>query len=75
MQRYFFYLYTEGSVEQDAVGVEFPSLEAAVADAQQARREYLRDEEIEGPRERRRCRFEITDEDGRIVAMVPPADL
>ena len=72
MSRYFFHLYTEGSVEQDMVGVEFPSLEAAIEDAQRARREYLRDEEIEAPRAQRHCRFEITDKDGRVVATVPP---
>ena len=52
--------------------MEFPSLEAAIEDAQQARREYLRDEEIEAPRAQRLCR--ITDKDGQVVAMVPPAD-
>lgn len=47
MPRYFLHLYTESKIEPDLVGVEFPSLEAAVADARQARTEYLRDEGVE----------------------------
>ena len=35
---------------------------------------YLWDERIDDPREERRCRFEITDQDGKIVTMVPRAD-
>ena len=75
MPKYFFHLHTENSMAPDGVGVEFPSLDAAVADAQRARREYLRDERIDDPREERRCRFEITDQDGKTVTMVPRADL
>jgi hypothetical protein len=56
------------------VGVEFPSLEAAIEDAEHARRDYLKDEEIKAPRAQRRCRFEITDKDGQVVARVPPAN-
>lgn len=36
------------------------------------RRDYLKDEEIKAPREQRWCRFEITDKDGQVAAMVPP---
>jgi hypothetical protein len=75
MPKYFFHLHTENSIEPDSVGVEFPSLGAAMADAQRARREYLRDAGIEDPREERRCRFEITDQEGHVIAMVPRADL
>ena len=75
MPKYFFHMHTENSIETDSVGVEFPSLGEAVADAQRARREYLWDERIDDPREERRCRFEITDQDGMIVTMVPRADL
>jgi hypothetical protein len=75
MPRFFFHLHTETGVEKDPSGLEFASLEAAVADATQARREYLRDEDIESPRERRKCRFEITDQSGLVVATVPVADL
>ena len=75
MPKYFFHLHTENSIETDSVGVEFPSLEEAVSDALRARREYLQDERIDDPREERRCRFEITDQDGKIVMMVPRADL
>ena len=47
MPRYFFHVHTENSISQDGVGLEFPSLDAAVADAQRARLEYLRDERID----------------------------
>ena len=75
MPKYFFHLHTENSIQPDSVGVEFPSLGEAVADAHQARCEYLRDEGIDDPREERRCRFEITDQEGKIVTMVALADL
>ena len=75
MPRYFSHLHTEAGIEKDPTGLEFPSLEAAVADAQEARREYLRDEGVEIARVRRQCRFEITDQSGRVVATVPDADL
>jgi hypothetical protein len=75
MPRYFFHLHTEAGIEKDIMGLEFPSLEAAVADAQEARREYLSDEGVESTRERSQCRFEITDQSGRVVATVPDADL
>ena len=51
MPKYFFHLHTANSVEPDSVGVEFPSLGEAVADAQRALHEYLRDEGIDDPRE------------------------
>jgi len=75
MPRYFFHLHTEAGVEWDPAGLEFPSLETAMADAKQARYEYLRDEGIESGRERRQCRYEITDQSGNVIATVPAADL
>jgi hypothetical protein len=75
MPKFYFHLYTEGGVDPDRIGVDFPSLEAAVSDALRARREYLRDEGIDDPREERLCRFEIADQEGRIITMVPRADL
>ena len=74
MPRYFFHLHTEGRIDPDFVGVEYCSLEAAVTDARQARTEFMRDEGIEGGRQQRRCRFEITDECRRLIATVPVAD-
>ena len=73
MPRYFFHLHTESKITPDFVGVEFRSLEAAMANARQARFEYMRDEGIECGRQQRRCRFEITDE-SRTLATVPAAD-
>jgi len=74
MPRYFFHLHTESLFAPDVVGAVFRCLEDAVADARQARAEFLRDEGIEGGRQQRRCRFEITDESTRFVATVPAAD-
>ena len=74
MPRYFFHLHTECKIAPDFLGAEFASLEEALADAQQARFEYMRDEGIEGDRAQRRCRIEITDESTRFLATVPAAD-
>jgi hypothetical protein len=74
MPRYFFHLHTKSGIDPDLCGAEFASLAEAVADARQARTEYLRDEGIEGDRPQRRCRFEITDESKRFVATVPAPD-
>jgi hypothetical protein len=74
MPRYFFHLHTESLVAPDLLGAEFRSLKAAVADAREARLEFMRDEGIEGDRAQRRCRIEITDESTRFVATVPAAD-
>jgi len=71
MPKFYFHLHTGNQVERDSEGVEFPSLEAALADAHQAWREYLRDEGIDP----RQCHFEVTDEYGRLVAVVPRGDL
>jgi hypothetical protein len=72
MPKFFFHLHTGNEVQRDLHGIEFPSLEAALADAHQARREYLRDEEIDDPRQ---CHFEITDDRGHVLAVVPRGDL
>ena len=75
MPRYFFHLHTEAAVETDHCGVEFACLEDAVADAQIARSDYLREEAVDDERARSRCRFEIEDEFGNVVAAVPRGDL
>ena len=72
MPIFYFHLHTGNKVEKDCEGIEFPSLEAALADAHQAWREYLRDEAIADPRQ---CHFEIMDDQGRVLAMVPRSDL
>jgi hypothetical protein len=72
MPRFYFHLHTGTAVQMDPEGVEFPSLEAALADAYQAWREHLRDEGIDDSRQ---CHFEIMDEQGRVLAVVPRGDL
>jgi hypothetical protein len=73
MPRYF-HLHTEARENTDLIGMEFRSLEAAVAEARIVRTEYIRDEGIEEGIPQRRCRFEITDEHTRLVATVPAPD-
>jgi hypothetical protein len=72
MPRFYFHLHTGNAVQKDQEGVEFPSLEAALADAHQAWREHLTDEGIDDPRQ---CHFQITDDQGRVLAVVPRGDL
>jgi hypothetical protein len=68
MARYFFHLIIGSRVEEDAVGTEFLSLEAAVADARQARLEIMRDEALDG------CRIVISDKDGHVFTTLPQPD-
>ncbi len=75
MPRFYFHLHTEDAVQIDHCGVDFVCLEDAIADARAARHEYLRDEGIDDPRLRSRCRFEIEDQHGHVVAAVPRGDL
>ena len=65
MLRYFFHFHS-GSAS-DIEGTEFSSLEAAIAEAQRARKEIMADGAIAC----REYRFEIADQNGRIVATVP----
>jgi hypothetical protein len=67
MLRYFFHFHSGSVITSDIEGTEFSSLEAAIAEAQRARLEIMADGAI-GCRE---YRFEIADQNGRIVATVP----
>jgi hypothetical protein len=73
MPRYFFNLHTDNCVKLDLDGTVFPTLEAAVADAGQARIEFIRDQGIRSAKGL--CRFEITDVRGRTMAAVPRGDM
>jgi hypothetical protein len=65
MTRYFFHIYGDRSIERDATGTDFESLEEAIKDATRARGEILQDEGWES------CRIDITDSDGAVIAVVP----
>jgi hypothetical protein len=67
MPQYFFHVFCDSLVEGDRVAIEFPSLEAAIEDAKQARLEMLRDEDLD-------CRIAIADQEGRVFATVPRLD-
>ena len=73
MPLYFVHFHTERGVTKDPIGVEFETLADAIADARMARTEYLRDQAVPAT-ERRHCRFEITDETGRVLANMPQAE-
>ncbi len=67
MLRYFFHFHSGLVVTPDLEGTEFSSLEAAIAEAQRARKEIMADRAIPC----REYRFEIADQSGRVVATVP----
>lgn len=71
MPRFYFHLTSSSTREVDTEGVEFDSLEEAVADAQKACAEMLSDDALKGKFKFRKA-FEITDREGRLLARVPP---
>lgn len=73
MPRYYFHVRSNAGLEMDSQGLEFESIDEAIADARRAGAEMLLDEAVE---ERRRQgpahpEFEIADASGRVVAKVP----
>jgi hypothetical protein len=74
MPRYYFHIREHERFEEDLEGAEFASLEEATQEATAAAREMvseavLRDELIDGRT------FEITTEDGAVVATLPFASV
>lgn len=69
MLRYFFHFHSGSVITPDLEGSEFSSLEAAIAEAQRARKEIMADGAVAG----RRYYFEIADQGGRVVATFPLA--
>ncbi len=74
MPRYFFHIQGPSGRITDDTGIEFASLEEAVADARRARGEMLADAAMEKPSPSTRS-FEITDFSGRVLATIPLLDL
>lgn len=72
--RFFFHLRNGSLLIEDPDGTELPDLEAAIIDAQVSARHLLADKlragaMLDGQR------FEITDEAGRILAVLPLRDV
>jgi len=69
MPRYFFHIRDGEKMEVDPEGVEFPTLESAVLDAQAAAREMLAERLLTGERLDGQ-RLEIADETGSVLQVV-----
>lgn len=69
MPRFFFHIRDGVNLETDPDGLEFPSLESAILDAQKAAREILAEKLIIGERIDGQ-RFEIASEDGTVLETV-----
>ncbi|MDQ0324025.1 hypothetical protein QO002_006232 [Pararhizobium capsulatum DSM 1112] len=70
MARYYFHLRTDSGREDDTEGAEFPSVDAAKAEASRAAREMLSDRVWSGQALFADA-FEIATEEGIVVATVP----
>lgn len=69
MPKFFFHIRDGETLEVDPEGVEFPTLERAVLDAQAAAREMLAERLLAGERLNGQ-RLEIADETGTILQVV-----
>jgi Domain of unknown function (DUF6894) len=74
MPRYFFHIRGPDGRITDEAGLEFHSLDDAVADARRARGEMLVDAAQEKSTKSSRV-FEITDGSGQVLAIVPLLEL
>lgn len=71
MPRYFFHVRSPHGLEIDPNGLEFESLDEAIADARKAGAEILLDQAVEETRAHPHASFEIVDASGQVVAKVP----
>ncbi len=71
MPRYYFHVRSASGVEIDRLGLEFDTLDEAIADARQAGAELLLDEAVDEQHPPTRSTFEIADASGRVLAKVP----
>jgi hypothetical protein len=71
MPRFYFHIRSDDGVELDREGVEFDSLDAAIEDAKVAGREIIGDEASDGNLKTAKSVFQIADESGQVVAVVP----
>jgi predicted peroxiredoxin len=73
MPRYYFHVRSNAGLEMDRQGLEFESIDDAIADARRAGAEMLLDEAVAEVRRLvpAQPEFEIADASGRVVARVP----
>ena len=72
MPQYFFNVRSPSGLETDPQGLEFPSLDDAIADARKAGAEILLDRAVEESQKHAQATFEIVDAaSGQVVAKVP----
>ena len=67
MPRYFFHVHIGEKVGRDMMGLELPTLDDAIADAERARVEIMLEDALDG------LWLEILDQGGKVVALVPAA--
>ncbi len=71
MPRFFFHVRSTAGVEMDRQGLDFETIEEAIADARRAGAEMLLDDAVEEARTRSKSTFEISDSSGKVLARVP----
>ncbi|MEO8421916.1 MAG: hypothetical protein ABI457_12050 [Hyphomicrobium sp.] len=71
MPKFYFNVRSASGLETDPQGLEFPSLDEAIADARKAGAEILLDRAVEESQKRSQATFEIVDASGQVVAKVP----
>ncbi|MCK9909242.1 hypothetical protein MXD81_08880 [Microbacteriaceae bacterium K1510] len=72
MPRYYFHVRSTAGLEMDRQGLDFDSIDEAIADARRAGAEMLLDQAVEETRaSKSQSEFEIVDASGNVVARVP----
>ena len=67
MPRYFFHIHIGEKVGRDTMGLELPTLDEAISDAERARIEIMLEDALD------ELWLEILDQSGKVVAFVPAA--
>ncbi len=71
MPLFYFHVRSHAGLEKDQQGLEFGSLDEAIADARRAGAEMLLDKAVEEAPARVESAFEIADASGKVIAKVP----
>lgn len=72
MPRYYFHVRSTAGLEMDRQGLDFDSIDEAIADARRAGAEMLLDQAVEETGgSKSQSEFEIVDASGKVVARVP----
>ncbi len=67
MPLYFFHLHFGGEIEREPIGLDLPTLDEAVAQAEEARVEIMAKDNL------KHLWIEVADQSGHIVATIPSA--